>query len=167
MIILAFGANIPSVYGPPEISVKRAMAAMANVGHIIGVSSLWLSEPVPSTDVPWFYNSIMALECDLKPKSLLFHVKKMEQEFGRSADYAVGAPRPLDIDIIDFHGRVEETAGLSLPHPRAHERAFVLYPLREVAPDWGHPVLRLSVDEMIVRLPENQKLHRIEAQEAS
>lgn len=86
----------------------------------------------------------------------------MEQDFGRTLDSKSGAPRPLDIDIIDFNGQVMCSSDLTLPHPRAHERAFVLYPLREVVADWTHPVLRLSVDEMVACLPEDQLLQKIE-----
>jgi 2-amino-4-hydroxy-6-hydroxymethyldihydropteridine diphosphokinase len=96
-------------------------------------------------------NAVAAVGTRLAPEQLLATLHEVEAAFGRRRSLA-NAPRTLDLDLLDYDGRVEEGAP-QLPHPRIETRAFVLVPLREVAPDWRHPLSGCSVSELIARLP--------------
>jgi 2-amino-4-hydroxy-6-hydroxymethyldihydropteridine diphosphokinase len=109
------------------------------------------------SDQPRYLNGVLRIEGDVDPDSLLCLLQAIEKAEGRIRSTR-NAPRPLDIDIIDMHGLVRHTLALQLPHPRAHERAFVLRPLRDVAPEWRHPALGLSVGMLLGRLPP-QDIH--------
>ncbi len=159
MIILAFGANLPGPHGSPENNIQAALSLMPTIGvHVLGVSSIWITKPVPESDQPWYRNAVALVSSDLAPYDLLCAVKKLEADFGR-IDSVRNAPRVLDIDLICYHDMVFDDVGLSLPHPRMHERGFVLYPMREVVPDsWRHPAFGATVHDLIDALPPSQKL---------
>ena len=121
----------------------------------MAASQAWLTAPVPASDQNWYRNAVIAVETDLPPKVLLALLLDIEQDFGRVRG-AKNEARVLDLDLIGYNGQVLDEGDLTLPHPRLHERSFVLYPLREIAPGWMHPVLNLSVDIMIEKLPGDQ-----------
>jgi 2-amino-4-hydroxy-6-hydroxymethyldihydropteridine diphosphokinase len=112
------------------------------------------------SDQPWFINGVVRVETNLQPLELLKLLQKIELQFGRRRGVRNEA-RTLDLDIIDYDGRVEETSGLVLPHPRMHERGFVLLPLAEIAPGWRHPRLGETVSALISALPTSQKAEPI------
>jgi 2-amino-4-hydroxy-6-hydroxymethyldihydropteridine diphosphokinase len=91
--------------------------------------------------------------CDHDPPSLLTALSAIEQAFGRVRGEP-NAARTLDLDIIDMDGKIQLAPDPVLPHPRAHLRAFVLYPLRDVAPRWTHPVSGIGIDDLIAALPQ-------------
>lgn len=98
-----------------------------------------------------------AFSTALPPRDLLANLHDIERDLGRdrSANTPRNAPRTIDLDLIDYDGLVQD-GPLTLPHPRMHVRAFVLVPLREIAPHWRHPVSGKSVDELIAALPQNE-----------
>jgi 2-amino-4-hydroxy-6-hydroxymethyldihydropteridine diphosphokinase len=100
---------------------------------------------------------VVRVETTLAPDALLDRMQRIERDFGRERG-ARNAARVLDLDIIDHDGRIVDAPGLTLPHPRLAARAFVLVPLRDVAPGWRHPVSGLSVDALIGRLPPGQAI---------
>lgn len=160
MILIALGANLPSRYGTPEQTIDAAYAAMMCRGiHVISRSSMWLSAPVPVSDQPWYRNAVAAVETAFSIPELLGELKAIEAEFGRELRER-DAPRLLDLDIVAYGDDVYEAENLTVPHARAHERAFVLYPLQEVACDWVHPVLKLPVADLIADLPAGQEIKR-------
>ena len=118
-------------------------------------SRIWLSAPVPASDQPWYSNAVVCVDSELPAQSLLSQLKDIETSFGRVRVQRNEA-RVLDLDLIACNDDVMTSEGLVLPHPRLHERAFVLMPLREVAPDWIHPVLKKSVDDLIAALPPQE-----------
>lgn len=166
MILIALGANLESRYGAPEATFEVAVARMADAGiETLQRSSVWLTAPVPVSDQPWYRNAVVAVATDLQPRDLLRVLKGIEVDMGREAAVR-NAPRVIDLDIIAYNDVVWEEDGLQIPHIRAHERAFVLYPLKEivgeVAPDWVHPVLKLDLDAMIHALPAEQEIKKLE-----
>ncbi len=152
MIVIALGANLNSAVGPPLKTLAAAMEALSKSGvRIVGMSAFYVTPAWPNPSDPPFVNAAARIETDLAPDALLELLHKIETEFGRTRG-AKNAPRSLDLDLIDYEGRVEEGPPV-LPHPRAAERAFVLIPLSEVAPGWQHPVSGRTVEALIAALP--------------
>ena len=118
----------------------------------LAVSRWYGSAPIPASDQPPYINGVARLAGEIDPFELLAALQKIERDAGRQRG-VVNAARTLDLDIIDFGGQVVQSSNLVLPHPRAHERAFVLRPLLDVYPGWIHPVLQRSVSELLSQLP--------------
>ena len=156
MILLGLGANLPSAAGPPTATLEAALAKLQAQGVEVVARSRWYrTTPVPRSDQPWFVNGVVSVRTHLGPDQLLALLHRIEAEFGRSRGIRNEA-RTLDLDILDFDGIIKDEAGLVLPHPRLHERAFVLLPLQEVAPEWRHPRLDRSVSALVAALPADQ-----------
>ncbi len=129
---VALGSNL----GDPQATVQAALAALGNLPRstLTAVSSLYLSAPVGLYNQPDFINAVAALETQLSADALLEELFAIEARFGRKRDY-LHAPRTLDLDLLLHGDETRRTAQLTLPHPRMHERAFVLLPLLEIAPN--------------------------------
>ncbi len=161
MILLGLGANLPSAAGTPAATLAAALDALAQAGVTIERRSPWYrTAPVPAGDQPWYVNGIAVVATALGPTELLALLHRVEARFGRVRRTRNEA-RPLDLDILDYDGLVRETAPV-LPHPRLHQRGFVLLPLHDVAPGWRHPVTGEGLPEMIARLPPDQLAERLE-----
>jgi len=158
-ILVGLGANLPSpAHGPPRATLQTALAHLERRGLRLGRRSRWYeSAPVPVADQPWFVNGVVEIFTALGAPPLLELLHAVERDFGRFRG-ALNAPRTLDLDLIAYGDVVRDREPPILPHPRMAERAFVLLPLREVAPDWRHPVSGLSVEEMIRALPPGQTI---------
>ena len=159
MILVAIGSNLPSSAHPTPLAVcEAAVRALETegAGRVVARSRWYRTAPVPVSGQPWFVNGVVVLETGLDPGGLLARLHGIEAAFGRTRTRRNEA-RVLDLDLVDYDGQVREGAdGPVLPHPRMQERAFVLHPLRDVAPAWRHPVLGLDVDALISRLPPGQ-----------
>jgi len=152
MILIALGANIPSAVGEPKATLQAALAAIQGRGvPVEQVSRFYRSEAWPDPSDPPFVNAVARLRTPLSPAELLALLQDVEAKFGRVRTIP-NAPRALDLDLIDYEGRVEQGEP-DLPHPRAASRAFVLIPLRDVAPEWRHPVNGRNITELIADLP--------------
>jgi 2-amino-4-hydroxy-6-hydroxymethyldihydropteridine diphosphokinase len=152
---IAMGANLPGSDGaPPRAACEKAVLLL---GRLPGVTaccrSRWFSTAsVPDASQPRYINGMIRLEgVSLGPEALLAACQAIEAQAGRVRGEA-DAARTLDLDIIDMAGLVRAAPDPVLPHPRAHLRAFVLLPLRDVAPDWVHPVLRVGVGALLAGL---------------
>lgn len=158
LILVGVGANLPTeAWGPPRATCGAALADLAARGVTISARSRWYkTAPVPISDQPWFVNAVVAVETALTPTELLALLLTVEEEFGRVRS-ARNAPRILDLDVLAY-GRVQKAGDLTLPHPRLHERAFVLLPIRDIAPDWRHPATGAALADMIAALPEGQDI---------
>ena len=163
MILVAIGSNLAAPdLASPQDTVEAAVAELPAFGIAVVARSPWyLSEPVPASDQPWFVNGVAAVATDLPPPALLARLLALEMRFGRER-IARNAARSLDLDLLDYDGHQCSTASLTLPHPRLHERRFVLVPLRDIAPDWRHPKLGMTAAELIARLPPGQPIRRFE-----
>jgi 2-amino-4-hydroxy-6-hydroxymethyldihydropteridine diphosphokinase len=157
MILIALGANLPSPAGGPQQTLEAALERLEASGVHIAARSRWYrTAPVPVSDQPWFVNGVARIETALEPTALLTLLRQVEEAFGRQRTMP-NAARTLDLDIIDYDNRVENTAELTLPHPRMQDRAFVLLPLAELASDWRHPILGKTVENLISALSPEQK----------
>lgn len=116
--------------------------------EIQAISSFYRTEPQGFEDQPWFINGVIVCTTDLEPEELLEFLLNVENHLGRVRELRWG-PRTLDLDILSYGDRIVDLANLAIPHPRLHERRFVLVPLMEIAPDWRHPVLRVPAETLL------------------
>ncbi len=162
MILIALGANLPSDVGPPLATLAAALDALGAEGvRLVRRSPWYRSPPVPPSAQPWYVNGVALVQATHPPADLLALLHRIEARFGRVRGEA-NASRSLDLDLLDYEGRVS-IAGETpvLPHPRLHERAFVLLPLRDVAPDWRHPHLGRTVADLLAAIGETPGIERI------
>jgi 2-amino-4-hydroxy-6-hydroxymethyldihydropteridine diphosphokinase len=163
MIVLGIGSNLAGVgFDSPLATAAAGRAALADIGVIVVRHSRWyLSEPVPPSDQPWYANAVISVETQFAPPRLLDALLALEQRFGRRRAER-NAARTLDLDLLDYEGRRYATERLTLPHPRLHERRFVLAPLAEIAPAWRHPISGSSAAELLARLPPGQPVRALD-----
>jgi len=152
---VSIGANLPGRDGAsPRASCEAALRAMAALPYCTAiVRSRWYSTgPVPASDQPRYINGVARLQGQVTPAQLLADLNQIEAAAGRVRG-AANAARVLDLDIIDMAGTLRDAPDPILPHPRAHLRAFVLLPLRDVAPYWVHPRLQVHIATLLEALP--------------
>ena len=132
---IGLGANLASYAGPPADTLAAALFRLADVGRVIARSSLYKTDPVGFAHQPQFVNAVAAIETELEPRDLIRKLLEIEREFGRDRSLGIpNGPRTLDLDILLVDDFKIDEPGLVLPHPRLAERAFVLVPLSEIAP---------------------------------
>ena len=144
IVYLALGSNL----GDRLENLQQAIAAMSPQMEVKAKSHVYETPPWGYEDQPKFYNQVIKADTYLQPELLIKHLKRLEVALGRQASFQNG-PRLIDIDLLFFDHLVLNTPILTLPHPRLHERGFVLLPLMDIAPDFIHPVLKKSVREML------------------
>jgi 2-amino-4-hydroxy-6-hydroxymethyldihydropteridine diphosphokinase len=148
-VIVALGCNLAGAYTSREALLEAALDAFSAEGlTVVQRSSWWFSAAWPDPAGPGYLNGVAVVATSLGPPETLAALHRIEARFGRARD-AINAPRTLDLDLI-AHGRTITHDGLVVPHPRAHERLFVMGPLTEIAPQWVHPV-RGETSEQLAR----------------
>ena len=161
MAFIALGSNL----GDPKQNVLRAMDRLSQLTDFpLLRSSLWQSTPVDCPpDSPMFVNAVAGLlpRTDETPESMLEKLQALEKEFGRRPGNVLNEPRPLDLDLIAFRQETRHSERLTLPHPRAHRRRFVLQPLTEIAPDLVLPGQVLSIRQLLETLDSSERLLRL------
>jgi 2-amino-4-hydroxy-6-hydroxymethyldihydropteridine diphosphokinase len=147
---IGMGANLASWAGPPQATLAAAALRLESLGRLTARSSLYSTEPVGFAAQPRFVNAVVALETDLNPLDLLTRLLALEREFGRdrAASFPNG-PRTLDLDILLFGDEIISAPGLEIPHPRLAERAFVLVPLCEIAPQLVDARSQATVSQLL------------------
>jgi 2-amino-4-hydroxy-6-hydroxymethyldihydropteridine diphosphokinase len=153
-VLIALGANLPGPQGQPPLAM--CCAAVEALRGLPGLrlqaqSRWWMTAPVPPSGQPDYINGVVRLEGAAEPAVLLRRLQRIEAAAGRVRGEP-NAARCLDLDIIAIGAVLREAPDPVLPHPRAHERAFVLGPLAEVAADWVHPRLGLGAAALLARL---------------
>ncbi len=152
-VYLGLGSNL----GDREGNIAEALRRLSEGVSIERVSSLYETEPVGYEEQPWFLNAVCEGETELDAEELLRFVKGIEEEMGRKESVRWG-PRIIDIDILLYDDIVLETPELTIPHPRLHRRRFVLVPLAELAPELVHPLLGLTVRELLERARSGEEV---------
>lgn len=157
IVYLALGGNL----GDRAASLRAARERLEQGGvHIAPCSSLYETEPWGVADQPRFLNAVCRGRTELAPAALLALIKRIEAEMGRTPTVRYG-PRPIDIDILLYDEQQLATPELTIPHPRLHERAFVLVPLAEIAPGLRLPGSARTVRELLEALGETGDVRRV------
>lgn len=147
-VLVALGSNL----GEPIDNLVVAARRLQSVAVApVTASSVWCSAPVGFDEpVPDFCNAVVRMATELSPLELLVQLQDIEREMGRMKQQGVGyTSRIIDLDIVDYGGSLVSEPGLTVPHPRAHERLFVLLPLQEVDPDYRFPTQGKDLSELI------------------
>jgi 2-amino-4-hydroxy-6-hydroxymethyldihydropteridine diphosphokinase len=150
-VYLGLGSNM----GKRQDNLDKALDLLSQRLRVEQVSSIYDTEPVGNTNQPRFLNLVCQVHTRLAPRELLTLAKGIELKLGRAPGTS-NAPRPIDIDILFYGDQVIETPELVIPHPRLAERAFVLVPLDEIAPDLVHPVSSKTIRELLQGVTETQ-----------
>ena len=155
MIYLNIGSNLPLEEGGRESNILKAISYLKKLNlYLIEISSFYQTPSYPNNSDPKFINLCVKLESNLKASVLINEIKKIEKKLGR---YRIkkNEPRTCDIDIIDFNGEIIKNDELAVPHPRLHLRNFVIYPLKEIEPNWLHPIFNKNIDSFFQELDKN------------
>lgn len=161
-VYLGLGANI----GDRWANLKLALKLLGERIDITHVSSVYETEPVGFEEQPPFLNAVCIAQTDIEPCQMLSLIKGIEVSMGRKAGFR-NAPRPIDIDILLYGDLVLHDPELTIPHPRMAERAFVLLPLVEVAPDVVHPFMKESIRDLAAKVGATEGVKRLEKMEAT
>jgi len=156
-VYLSLGSNL----GDREGNLRTAIGKLAEFGNVLAVSAYYETEPVEVTAQPWFLNCAVKLETEKMPRQLISAILSLEQSMGRQRRLNKG-PRTIDIDVLLFGSSIIKVPSLTVPHPRLHERRFVLEPLTEIAPDARHPVFKCSMRELRDALPAGQTVKKVQ-----
>ena len=159
--VIALGSNIDSPEGfNPIKNCHDAINELPNFNiNIIQKSSWYLSEPIPKSSQPKFYNSVVLCDTNHSVNKVLKIVKIIEHKFGRVRIFK-NMPRCIDIDIISFNKNVKNSLLLTVPHPRMHLRKFVLLPLLELDSNWLHPLLKKNL-KFFLKKVKNQRIKKL------
>jgi len=143
-VYLALGTNL----GDRQANLEAALDALSSQIRLLDESPIYQTAPWGYEDQPDFLNQVVRAETTLSPRDLLTFVKHVEEQVGREPSFRYG-PRKIDIDILFYEDWIVDEDDLIIPHPRLHQRAFVLVPLADLAPELCHPKLKRTVAEML------------------
>jgi 2-amino-4-hydroxy-6-hydroxymethyldihydropteridine diphosphokinase len=156
---IGIGSNV----GDKAHQCKQAISEVLKVDHhkLLAESSFFKTQPVGYTSQDWFINGVIKIETEMEPLELFRVLKTIELKLGRTQTFQWG-PRTIDLDILIFDDKEIETEELQIPHPRLHERQFVLIPLVEIDQNLVHPVLKKTVGKLLEDLKEDQGVERLD-----
>jgi 2-amino-4-hydroxy-6-hydroxymethyldihydropteridine diphosphokinase len=149
-IFIALGSNLGERLG----NLQKAAAGMPPEVDVLAASLIYETDPWGFVDQPAYLNQVLEATTRLEPAALLAYLKQLESRLGRVVTFRNG-PRIIDLDILFYDRLIMKTDGLCIPHPRMHERAFVLVPLADLAPGFRHPVLKKTVQELLQEVDQH------------
>ena len=154
MIFIGIGSNIAARdFVSPEATIRAAIDLFDDFGiRMVRLSKFYLTSPVPASDQPWFVNCVAQIETFLSPFECMANLHHLECAFQRVRSVP-NASRTLDLDLLDYNGLVTGNQDvLRLPHPRINDRAFVLFPLSDICPNWVSPLDGSKIEDLINKL---------------
>ena len=162
MIYIGIGSNLNGKKNEtPLQNCKKALLELKKEVNICNISSWYKSEPIPVSNQPWYVNGVVEISTNKSSIDLLEFILNIEEFFGRMRKKKNEA-RILDLDIIDYKKKIlYKKNKLIIPHPRMHQRSFVLQPLFELNPRWIHPITKKGIKELIRNLNNKQKILKI------
>lgn len=146
-VFIALGSNL----GDREKNLRTAIALLSHFVSVQKISPIYETEPWGFKDQPSFFNQVLEGLTRFKPVILLKRLKSIEKKMGRKPGIRYG-PRLIDLDILFYDDLILDEPGLAIPHPRLHERAFVLVPLENIAPHLVHPVLNQTIHDLLKKV---------------
>jgi len=156
MIFINIGSNLTSLHGDRFYNLNKSVNLITiEKIKIIKISGIYETPSYPNQKNPKFLNIGLEIQSDNKPELLIKKFNKIEKKLQRNRGLK-NKPRTCDIDLIDYNGKIINSKNIKTPHPRAHLRNFVLFPLQEIAPMWVHPIFNKQIDVIIKKL--NSKL---------
>ena len=157
-IIIGIGGNIKSEDGdhPIKVAMKAIRYLKDYSINITNQSSWYETEPIPKSDQPNFFNCIVFAKTILNESDVLNSLHEIEYRLGRRRTL-VNEARVIDLDLIDYSNKILRNKEIIIPHPRAHQRRFVMEPLAELDKNWIHPVLKINIKKILAEL-NNQKI---------
>ena len=158
MIHINIGSNLNSKYGTKFKNISIAINLLSDSKlKIKKISNFYETPSYPNKNLPKFANIGLIAKYDFDHIKLIKEISLIEKKIGRVKSRK-NDPRVCDIDIIDFNGQIKKEKLLKLPHPRSHTRNFVLYPIKEIDPNWIHPIFKKNVDFLINQLRQNSRI---------
>ncbi|MDC0457406.1 2-amino-4-hydroxy-6-hydroxymethyldihydropteridine diphosphokinase [Alphaproteobacteria bacterium] len=156
-IIIGIGGNLHSSNGlhPIEIGRQAIKAITAMSINVEKQSNWYRSDPIPKSDQPKFFNSVIIAKTSLNELDVLKSLHKIEDNLGRHRKNRNEA-RVIDLDLIDYSSKILESENIKIPHPRAHLRRFVMEPLFEIEKNWVHPILKLNITDILSQLDKQE-----------
>ena len=162
-VFLGLGGNI----GNKHINFRKVRKIIEKrFGVIVLTSSIYETPPWGFKSENNFWNQIIVVETDLEPEEMLWRILEIEDQMGRKRGNERFSSRKMDIDILYYDDIYMETKRLIIPHPRIHQRKFVLVPLNEIAPDFKHPLFRLTSMQMLENCKDQSVIKKVEIAES-
>ncbi len=155
---IGIGSNLGDRRANIEESIQR-LTSIPGI-DLAAVSDLYETEPVGNISQGWFLNLVIAVQTRLTSLKLFRWMQRVEQDMGRQRTTRWG-PRQIDLDLLIYEDQCLETAELTIPHPRMHDRRFVLEPLCQIAPNLKHPHFQVSVESLLNALKDDKVVHRL------
>lgn len=158
-VFIALGSNL----GDRELNLLRGVAELGKIAgaRVVALSGFYETEAVGGPDQSDFINAVVQMETALPPRQLLAELQRIENEVFRRVRTLRWGPRTMDLDILFYGALIMAEDDLTIPHPRLHERRFVLEPLAEIAPEFVHPLLNRSVAELLERVEGHERVTKI------
>ncbi len=144
---IALGTNVGNYIN----NFSNAIVELKKIGHVIKMANIYKSKPYGYLKQNFFYNSMVHLKSEMSPIELISKIQLIEKKLKKNKRI-INGPRKIDLDIIFWDYKIFNSQELSIPHPRASERDFVLFPMRDIVPNFRDPISKLTVKELIVRL---------------
>ena len=156
MILIAFGSNLESkIYGSPINNCKQGIELIKKNFYVSKVSRFYETEPIPKSNQNWYVNGVIKIATTLNPYDILRRLLYLEKSLCRKRKLK-NEPRIIDFDLLCFGNKIIKGKNLEIPHPRMHQRSFVMKPICDIDCNWVHPKFKLSAKVLLKKLAKQK-----------